>query len=100
MNHPRKKNAPHKGWKKSARSRFRTSLTAEDIAVIIHRHHDERNPIAEYLDAADAILVALTKSAPHVPSSLPSGESDPSVMVDSRGADTRSPQEGGGLRHE
>ena len=88
MSHKRPTGQPHKGWKKAARKRHRTHLTAEDIAVIIHAHHDERNPIAEYLDAADAILVAFAKSAPHDPSSLPSGESDPLVTTGSRGADT------------
>lgn len=90
MNQPRKKSTPHKGWKKSAQSRYRTSLTAEDIALIIHKHHDERNPIAEYLDAADALLVAFAKSAPVFPRSLPSGENDPSVTLDSAGAGTPS----------
>lgn len=83
MSRPRKKGTPHKGWKKAAQGP-RPVLTAEDIAEIIHKHHDERNPIAEYLDAADAILVALRKSAPPDPSSLPYGESEPSVMPTSR----------------
>lgn len=64
MSHKRPTGQPHKGWKKAARSRHRTRLTAEDIAEIIHKHHDERNPIAEYLDAADAILGRFREISP------------------------------------
>ena len=88
MGRPRRKGDPHKGWKGAAQNKFRPALELHGLAHLIRDHHDENNPITEYLDAAEAVLAAFRKSAPHDPSSLPSGESDPLVTADSRGADT------------